>query len=65
MTENRWRTSSYSGGGANECVELDRRPERTAIRDSKNPGAGTLLFPDTAFHAFLSALKAGLPSPLR
>jgi hypothetical protein len=30
-----WRKSSFSGGGANDCVEVDRSHEHTGLRDSK------------------------------
>ncbi|MGQ0838891.1 DUF397 domain-containing protein [Actinokineospora sp.] len=55
----RWRTSSKSGS-ANECVELDRGAERTAIRDSKAPGAGLLAFGDQPFQAFLHTVRAAV-----
>lgn len=35
-----WRTSSFSGGGNNECVEVANT--LTAIRDSKNAHGGVL-----------------------
>jgi hypothetical protein len=44
--------SSFSGGGGNggaECVEAAALPDgRVAMRDSKNPGGGRLLFPHDA-----------------
>lgn len=60
MTTNnaRWRKSSHSGGGANDCVELDRRPGSTGIRDSKAPCAGHLIITDQAFRAFLAHIQA-------
>jgi hypothetical protein len=35
-----WRTSSFSGGENNDCVEVANTLE--ALRDSKNPNGGTL-----------------------
>lgn len=48
-----WRKSSRSGGtGDNDnCVEIAFTAPTVAIRDSKNPTAGTLTFPATAFAA--------------
>lgn len=48
-----WRKSSRSGTGGNgNCVEIARTLATTAVRDSKNPAAGTLTFPATAWTAF-------------
>lgn len=52
-----WRKSSYSNGNGGDCVELSLQPLVTAVRDSKNPEGGHLLFPATAFAAFLTSLK--------
>ncbi|EWM13978.1 DUF397 domain-containing protein [Kutzneria sp. 744] len=52
-----WRKSSYSNGNGGECVELAVQPLLTAVRDSKNPEGGHLLFPAKAFGAFLTRLK--------
>ncbi|KAA2251206.1 DUF397 domain-containing protein [Solihabitans fulvus] len=44
MTNNtRWRKSSYSGGGNNDCVELDRAAMTNAIgwRKSTYSGGGS------------------------
>ncbi|GAB3479728.1 DUF397 domain-containing protein [Amycolatopsis cihanbeyliensis] len=51
-----WRKSSYSGTESN-CVELAVTADRTAIRDSKAPEAGTLLLTSRASAALLSALR--------
>ncbi|MFF0851655.1 DUF397 domain-containing protein [Streptomyces sp. NPDC003280] len=53
-----WRKSSYSGSGdGNACVEIADAPTRIAVRDSKDPAAGTLVFPPAAFVAFVEGLK--------
>jgi hypothetical protein len=36
-----WRTSSFSGGGNNACVQVANTLE--AVRDSKNPRGGIVL----------------------
>lgn len=50
-----WRKSSRSGGsGDNDaCVEIAFAGPVVAIRDSKNPVAGSLAFSASAFTAFL------------
>lgn len=53
-----WRKSSYSGGG-NNCVEVAHLPGAAAVRDSKNPEGGQLLFSADAWEAFLSGIKHG------
>lgn len=39
MTSDRWRTPSYSGGSAGECVQVTAKPSigLVLVRDSKNP----------------------------
>jgi hypothetical protein len=61
MTAKRiWRTSSYTGSGAdNACVEIAWDPTTTAIRDSKSPSTGTLTIPQHAFHALITRTWAG------
>ncbi|MFC3893199.1 DUF397 domain-containing protein [Lentzea rhizosphaerae] len=54
-----WRKSSYSGGGANECVELAVRANDVGVRDSKNPDAAMLRFQRTAFGSFINELRNG------
>ncbi|RPE33009.1 DUF397 domain-containing protein [Kitasatospora cineracea] len=57
-----WVKSSYSSDGGN-CVEF--APEFTAthglvpVRDSKDPQGPALLFTETAFAAFVTAVKSG------
>ncbi|WP_198681167.1 DUF397 domain-containing protein [Lentzea terrae] len=59
-----WRKSSYSGGGANECVELAVSINDIGVRDSKNPDAEPLRFQRAAFRSFLDDLKGGASCPL-
>ncbi|WP_461119893.1 Scr1 family TA system antitoxin-like transcriptional regulator [Saccharothrix stipae] len=52
------RKSSYSGDGGTgggDCVEVAMQGERYAVRDSKNPDAGTI----TVTRAWLDAIKSG------
>lgn len=54
----RWRKSSHSETGS-ECVELGTTPHWTAIRDSKNPDGGALMFTGTTWAGFRAIVKAG------
>ncbi|MCX5342905.1 DUF397 domain-containing protein [Streptomyces atratus] len=53
------RKSSYSDGGANNCVEVaENFPGLVPVRDSKTPTTPALLFPATAWRTFV-AFAAG------
>jgi hypothetical protein len=58
MATPRWKKSSYSNGNGGECVELSVQPLVTAVRDSKNPDGDVLVFPATAFSAFLTSISS-------
>lgn len=50
-----WRKSSHSGQGSNgDCVEVAFVGPAVAVRDSKNPAAGALAVPQTAWSTFLA-----------
>jgi hypothetical protein len=51
-----WRKSSRSGAG-NDCVELVVGRSASAVRDSKNPAVGHLVFAEAGWSAFLGILK--------
>ncbi|MFC5719184.1 DUF397 domain-containing protein [Streptomyces gamaensis] len=55
-----WRKSTYSGGGGG-CIEVpvDKVPRIMPVRDSKDPGRGLLVFGDTAWSCFVTAVIAG------
>lgn len=55
-----WRTSSRSNGGGGQCVEIALVPAFTAVRDSKNPVAGTLIFPQRQWATFRDQARSGL-----
>jgi hypothetical protein len=53
-----WRKSSYSGGGANDCVEVaDGHPGVVPVRDSKVPAGHVLLFGASSWSAFVHGVK--------
>ncbi len=55
-----WRKSTYSDGGAGNCVEVaDNFPTAAPVRDSKTPHGPALLFPVAGWTAFVATLKAG------
>jgi len=53
-----WRKSSASGAASN-CVEVADLPGYRAVRDSKNPNGGVLIFPAGQWSAFLAGIEAG------
>ena len=53
-----WRKSSYSDGGANDCVEVaDGYPGIVPVRDSKVPAVRPLLFSGPSWSRFVAAVK--------
>lgn len=55
----KWRKSSYSDNGGN-CIELgEGLPDVAPVRDSKAPGGPALVFPASAWSAFVDAVKSG------
>lgn len=55
----RWRKSSYSNADGGDCVEVaDDFPGTVPVRDSKDPQGPALVFPATAWSAFITAVKA-------
>jgi hypothetical protein len=53
-----WRKSSYSEGGANDCVEVaDGYPGIVPVRDSKTPTTRPLVFAGPSWARFVAAVK--------
>ena len=53
-----WRKSSFSGGNGGECVEVAELPDsRRAVRDSKDPDGGALVFGTGEWMAFIERMK--------
>jgi hypothetical protein len=53
----RWRTSSFSAGG--DCVSFADHGDHIAVRDSKDPDAGTLFLTRAEMRAWIQGVKAG------
>lgn len=54
-----FRKSSYSSGKGQDCVEVADLPLGAAMRDSKRPEQGHLLFSAAEWEAFLDATRSG------
>ncbi|MGW0891053.1 DUF397 domain-containing protein [Saccharopolyspora sp. NPDC002578] len=58
-----WRKSSFSGGGSNgggQCVEAAALADgRVAVRNSKRPEDGAVLFTRAEMLAWVQGIKAG------
>jgi hypothetical protein len=53
-----WRKSSYSNSQAN-CVEVaSTRTGNIAVRDSRNPGGGSLNLSPDQWHIFVTEVQA-------
>lgn len=59
MAELRWRKSSWSGPGGDDCVEVAALPGAAAVRDSKAPTGARLEFSALRWDSFLSGVKDG------
>jgi hypothetical protein len=58
LSEPPWRKSSFSGGGAEDCVEVaSLAPRMIAVRDSKNPTGPRLHFAREQWAAFTGKIK--------
>ncbi|SHI17358.1 DUF397 domain-containing protein [Streptomyces sp. 3214.6] len=53
-----WRKSSYSDGGANNCVEVaDGFPGIVPVRDSKSPTTRPLVFSGPSWSRFVAGVR--------
>jgi len=55
--ESRWRTSSYTGNGGGNCVEVADAASAVMVRDTKDRDGGTLAFSADVWEAFTKSLK--------
>ncbi|MFE5585339.1 DUF397 domain-containing protein [Kitasatospora sp. NPDC056531] len=55
-----WRKSSYSGNDGGNCIEVAPGfPGLVPVRDSKDPHGPALVFPASAWEAFVTAVREG------
>jgi len=54
-----WRKSTRSGPWTDNCVEVAFVGEAIAVRDSKNPTGGVLVFTASEWDAFVDGAKDG------
>jgi hypothetical protein len=54
-----WRASTRSDAGSENCVEVAFVGGAIAVRDSKNPQKGTLIFTPEEWDAFVAGTKDG------
>lgn len=54
-----WRRSTYSDANGGECVESAIVAAYTAVRDSRHPDHGMLVFPNEEWRAFVRAAADG------
>jgi Domain of unknown function (DUF397) len=54
-----WRKSSRSGPYSDNCVEVAAGGDTVAVRDSKDPAGGVLVFTRAEWLAFLGGAKDG------
>jgi hypothetical protein len=54
-----WHKSSLSGGNGGNCVEVADLVDAVAVRDSKQPDRGVLIFGRADWASFIDATKNG------
>ncbi|RLK61455.1 DUF397 domain-containing protein [Actinokineospora cianjurensis] len=52
-----FRKSTRSSTNGGQCVEVGSRPGLIAVRDSKSPASGLIVFPTSAWTKALASLK--------
>lgn len=57
LTRASWHKSSFSA--TDNCVEVAELGSHLAVRDSKSPAAGALVFATAEWDAFVQGLRAG------
>jgi hypothetical protein len=54
-----WRTSSYTGNGGGNCVEVGDAARMIMVRDTKDRSGPVLRFSLAAWRRFAGQVKAG------
>jgi hypothetical protein len=52
-----WRTSSYTGNGGGNCIEVADDTPVILVQDTKDREGGTLAFTSDAWATFTASLK--------
>jgi hypothetical protein len=52
-----WRTSTYTGNGGGNCVEVGHAANAVIVRDTKNRGGLVLNVPAHAWAKFTASLR--------
>lgn len=58
LSRARWRTSSFSGGGGSNCIEVADAGQAIVVRDSKDALGPVLVFGKHAWRQFAAKVKA-------
>ncbi|MGC5343560.1 DUF397 domain-containing protein [Streptomyces sp. DT171] len=62
LTHASWRSSSYSDGGLNNCLEIaDNFPGLVPVRDSKAPTGPALVIHADAWNSFIDDVRRTAP----
>ena len=59
IIESGWRTSSYTGNGGGNCVEVGDAARVIIVRDTKDSSGPVLWFSLAAWRRFADQVKAG------
>ncbi|WP_184582203.1 DUF397 domain-containing protein [Lipingzhangella halophila] len=59
MISDQWSKSTYSQGGATNCVECRATDVQVQVRDTQNRSDGHLSFSPAEWSAFLRDVRAG------
>jgi len=60
LSNAKWGKSSYSSSNGGQCVEVARNlPGVVAVRDSKNPEGGALIFAPEEWTTFIAGIRDG------
>lgn len=54
-----FKKSSWSKNNPKTCVEVAKKPEGVAVRDSKNPNGSILYYTHDEWSAFINGAKNG------
>ena len=58
-SQQRWRTSSYTGANGGNCVEVGHTGPMIAVRDTKDRQGPVLAFSAAAWKRFAGQVKSG------